>query len=115
MSERDPEQRTVPPDGGAAEVQPAWRRDFPVDWPQDQYVARREFTKFMVLTSLAFVFGQVCIGVQNWFRRGRPAPGPRRIARLEDVPPGGVVPFNYPGEHDPCLLVRAPAPPAGEA
>ena len=38
---------------------PKWRRDFPIDSPQDQYVARRDFMKFMVLTSLAFAVGQV--------------------------------------------------------
>src|SRR4051812_3672468 len=105
-SERDSEQRTVPPDGGPPEGQPAWRRDFPIDWPQDQYVARREFTKFMVLTSLAFVVGQVCIGIQNWLRGRRPAPAPLPIPGGQDIPPGGVVSFNYPGEHDRCLLIR---------
>src|SRR5579875_3286117 len=30
---------------------PAWRQDFPIDWPQDHYVARRDFTKFLVLTA----------------------------------------------------------------
>ena len=34
--------------------QPAWRRDFPIDVPQEQYVARRDFTRFMMLTSAAF-------------------------------------------------------------
>ena len=57
------DQITIPPDGRPPEVQPAWRRDFPIDWPQDQYVARRDFSKFMVLTSLAFFVGQVWIGV----------------------------------------------------
>src|SRR5205823_4088402 len=41
---------TVPPDGKPDDQQPAWRRDFPIDWPQDHYVSRRDFTKFMVLT-----------------------------------------------------------------
>ena len=62
MNIPDADQRSPAPDGRPAEDQPAWRDDFPIDWPQDQYVARREFTKFMVLTSLAFVAGQICIG-----------------------------------------------------
>ena len=49
----DPEQVTMPPDFRPLELQPAWRQDFPIDWPQDQYVARRDFMKFLVLTSLA--------------------------------------------------------------
>jgi hypothetical protein len=49
---RDAEQVTIAPDGRPMEEQPAWRRDFPIDWPQDHYVERRDFMKFMVLTSL---------------------------------------------------------------
>ena len=102
----DPEQMTLPPDGKPESEQRAWRRDFPVDWPQDHYVARRDFTKFMVLTSLAFVVGQVWIGVKNLLRRRAGALPLRRIAALDRVPIGGVFKFIYPGEHDPCVLVR---------
>ena len=73
----DAEQVTTAPDGRAMEEQPAWRTDFPIDWPQDHYVERRDFMKFMVLTSLAFTVGQFWIVGQNWLRcrRGRwPAP-----------------------------------------
>ena len=37
--------------------QPKWRRDFPIDWAQDEYVSRRELVKFMVLTSAALTVG----------------------------------------------------------
>src|SRR5687767_1958807 len=97
------EQVTLPPDGRPPGEQPHWRQDFPIDWPQDQYVARRDFSKFMVLTSLAFVVGQAWIGVQNYVRRRRGAPPIRRVAALRDVPVGGAVVFNYPGDHDRCL------------
>jgi Rieske Fe-S protein len=106
MRERDSEQRTVPPDGGAPEDQPAWRQDFPVDWPRDSYLVRREFTRFLVLTSLAFALGQVWIGVQSWLRRLRGQPASKQIAERDKVPVGGVLPFRYPGENDPCLLLR---------
>src|SRR5438132_9757343 len=111
MSERDPEQLTRAPDGRSQEQQPAWRNDFPVDWPQDHYVARRDFTKFMVLTSFAFVIGEIWIGIQNWFRRRREKPPHQPIATLDQVPVGTVLPFHYPGEHDPCLLLRPPEGP----
>jgi len=100
------EQITLPPDGRPPREQPPWRQDFPVDWPQDQYVARRDFSKFMVLTSAAFVVGQLWIGVQNYFRRRRGAPPIQRVAAVEEVPVGGAVVFNYPAGHDPCLLIR---------
>lgn len=102
----DPEQVTQAPDGRPVEQQPAWRRDFPIDWPQDNYVARRDFGKFMVLTSFAFVVGQFWIGAQNVWRKQRGRPPVRKIATLAQLPVGGRLVFNYPDEHDPCLLVR---------
>ena len=49
---RDEEEITIPPDGRPWAQQPAWRTEFPIDWPEDHYVERREFMKFMVLVSL---------------------------------------------------------------
>ena len=100
------EQLTIPPDGKPLDEQPRWRQDFPIDWPQDHYVARRDFTKFMVLTSFAFVFGQFWIVVQNWLRQ-RSGQLPRQpIAKLNELAIGKSVVFAYPEVHDKCLLVR---------
>jgi Rieske Fe-S protein len=106
MSEYSCKRMTQAPDGKPAEQQPAWRRDFPVDWPQDHYVARRDFTKFMVLTSLAFTVGQFWIGIQNWFRGRKGAPPVMAVAAVDEVPVGGSKVFSYPSSHDPCVLVR---------
>ena len=103
---RDPEQVTIAPDARPMEQQPAWRGDFPIDWPQDQYVERREFMKFMVLTSLALTVGQFWIGAQNWWRRRRGVPEIARIAALDRLAVGGVVTFAYPGPQDDCVLIR---------
>ena len=102
----DAELVTTAPDGQPMERQPAWRTDFPIDWPQDHYVERRDFMKFMVLTSLAFAIGQVWIAALSWLRRRRGAPPERRIATAGGVPVGAAVEFSYPGERDPCVLVR---------
>jgi Rieske Fe-S protein len=93
------------PDGAPAAQQPRWRQDFPTDVPEDDAVARREFTKFLVLTSGAFVAGQCWIGLMSLLRRPGPFPE-KRIALDADVPAGGVVEFRYPTEDDPCLLLR---------
>jgi Rieske Fe-S protein len=100
------EQITIAPDFAPADTQPAWRQDFPIDWPQDQYVERRDFMKFMVLTSAAFAVGQLWIAAQNWWRRQNGSYEIRRIASVDDVAVGGTIVFTYPAEHDPCLLVR---------
>jgi Rieske Fe-S protein len=102
----DPEQLSIPPDGRPIEVQPKWRRDFPIDWPQDDYVARRDFTKFMVMTSFAFTVGQFWIVIQNFARIRAGKPPIREIASVDAVPIGGTVTFDYPHRHDNCLLVR---------
>src|SRR3954462_15591349 len=93
------------PDRRPLPQQPPWRQDFPTDIPEDDSVARREFTKFLVLTSGAFVAGQCWIGLMSLLRRDKPLPE-GRIAAERDVPRGGVVEFRYPTDDDPCLLIR---------
>jgi len=102
----DREQITIAPDYAPPESQPAWRQDFPIDWPQDIYVERRDFLKFMVLTSAAFTVGQIWIAAQNWYRHRAGRPPIRRIASISDLAVGRALGFSYPDEHEPCLLVR---------
>jgi nitrite reductase/ring-hydroxylating ferredoxin subunit len=107
--ETDPELHTIPPDRGAMEDQPKWRRDFPIDTAQDSYVARRDFTKFMGLTSLAFVVGQFWIALQNRWRRTRGELPFVAVGRLEELAIGGARTFHYPTETDPAILLRPDA------
>ena len=72
----------------------------------DLYVERRDFMKFLVLTSAAFTVGQLSIAVQNWYRKRNGQPAMQRIASVDDLAVGGAVVFTYPDEHEPCLLVR---------
>ena len=100
------EQISIPPDFTPHEDQPAWRQDFPIDWPQDLYVERRDFMKFMVLTSAAFTAGQFWIAAQNWYRKRAGQPPIQRIVAVDEINVGDTVGFTYPDEHEPCLLVR---------
>ena len=90
----DREQISIAPDFAPAEAQPAWRQDFPIDWPQDLYVERRDFLKFMVLTSAAFTVGQLWIGAQNWYRRHSGQPPVQRIVSVDEIAVGGTVGFT---------------------
>ena len=92
----DAEQVTLAPDGRPMELQPAWRNDFPIDWPQDHYVERRDFMKFMVLTSLAFTVGQFWIAAKSWLRARANPPGGVHLASIGDVPIGSTQMFAYP-------------------
>lgn len=109
MNQPDPEQRTTAPDGQPEPSQPDWRRDFPIDTVEDNEVSRRDFTTFMVLTSLAFVVGQFWIVVQNRFRGQKEQPAALAVARVDEIPAGGAKLFHYPGEQDPCMLLRPDA------
>jgi Rieske Fe-S protein len=104
--EFDPELHTIAPDRAPMDVQPKWRRDFPIDSAQDGYVARRDFTKFLGLTSLAFVVGQFWIAVENHWRKARGRLPILPIARLDELAIGAAATFNYPSETDPAILIR---------
>ena len=106
MSVKTKNDEAIGPDGRPLSEQPRWRQDFPIDTDQDNYVARRDFTKFLVLTSAAFATGQLAIGAQGLVRRGEPAPAPLAIVAAAHLPVGGAKAFAYPGPHDACLLVR---------
>lgn len=106
MVQADREQITVAPDGRPDSEQPPWRQDFPIDWPQDHYVARRDFTKFLVLTSFAFTVGQFWVVIQNFLRSRRGESPILLIARADEVSVGGALTFSYPNEHDQCVLIR---------
>ena len=90
MRPDDPDRLSVPPDGREFHEQPQWRNDFPIDWPQDELVSRRDFAKFLILTSFAFAVGQIWILFLNFLRRRRGQPPVRRIAAAGDVPVGGA-------------------------
>lgn len=102
MATNDNPPTTMFPDGKPEEEQPKWRRDFPIDWPRDDYVSRRDFTKFLGVTSFAFVVGQGWIA---WRSVASDRLYPRaKIGTVDSVPVGGSLLFCYPGDHDDCIL-----------
>lgn len=106
--QRDRDQITTPPDGRPIGEQPKWRRDFPIDIPEDEYVARRDLIKFMALTSGAFVCGHAFLAARSLLGAAEPVPDAARpIARVDDLQIGESLSFAYPdGENAPRILVR---------
>ena len=102
----DTDRHTVPPDRRPLSEQPKWRRDFPIDVPQDEYVARRDLVKFLVLTSAAFSVGQVWIVLKSLFDRRASATPAVAVADVDELPVGGAKTFIYPEGSTPRLLVR---------
>lgn len=87
-------------------AEPLWRDEFSVHTADDRYVTRRQLTKFLTLTSLGMFAGHLWILARAWLGREAAAPGAAVVARVADVPVGGSTVFRYPGEGDPCILVR---------
>lgn len=96
----------IGPDGRPLAEQPRWRQDFPIDTAEDNYVARRDFTKFLVLTSGAFVVGQLSIAARSILAPADRSAAEQAIVRADALPIGGAKAFTYPAATDRCLLVR---------
>lgn len=87
---------------------PLWQDEFSVHTADERYVSRRQFAKFLTLTSLAMFAGNLWILVRSLLGRA-PAYPRMSVARMDEVPVGGVKQFAYPAAGDPCILVRAAA------
>ncbi len=85
---------------------PLWRDEFSVHSADERYVTRRQFSKFLVLTSLAMFVGQIWIGVKSWFTGEAVALPQPVVARKDEIKVGEVKLFNYPTAQDHCILVR---------
>ena len=101
------EQITIAPDGRPADAQPAWRQDFPdrlaagplrrpprlheVPGAHQRRVHRGQFVdRRPELVPRSAAASRRCSGSHRW----------------TTWPSAAAVGFTYPGEHDPCLLVR---------
>lgn len=87
---------------------PLWKDEFSVFTADERYVTRRQFTKFLTLTSFAMLAGNAWIYARSLFRRDTLYPT-TAIAGLDEIPVGEVKVFSYPGPNDPCILVRTAA------
>jgi nitrite reductase/ring-hydroxylating ferredoxin subunit len=85
--------------------EPLWKEEFSVRTADERYVTRRQLTKFLVLTSFGMFVGNLWILMRSMFSRGTSYPQ-QTVARLAEIPVGGVRLFTYPTKDDHCILVR---------
>jgi len=86
-------------------VKPLWRDEFSIDAATDSYVTRRQFSKFLILTSLGMFVGNLWILVRSWFRPEVDL-AETPIGSVADMAIGDVKLFTYPSNQDPCILIR---------
>ncbi|HKE22710.1 MAG TPA: Rieske (2Fe-2S) protein [Bryobacteraceae bacterium] len=84
---------------------PLWRDEFSVFTADERYVNRRQFTKFLTLTSFGMLVGNLWILAKSVVHRKVSYPRVP-IAAMDAIPVGGVKMFSYPTANDPCILVR---------
>src|SRR4051794_24771292 len=84
---------------------PLWKDEFSVFTADERYVNRRQFTKFLTLTSFSMLAGNLWILGRSVFHREPEYPR-LPVAALDELPVGGVKLFAYPTPEDPCILVR---------
>jgi Rieske Fe-S protein len=82
-----------------------WRDEFSVFSRDEKYVSRRQFSKFLVLTSLGMFVGNLWILVRSWFSH-KPLYPVTAIGRVGEIPIGGIKLFPYPTPQEQCILLR---------
>jgi Rieske Fe-S protein len=86
-------------------TEPLWQDEFSIHAADERYVSRRQFTKFLVLTSLGMFVGNLWILARSLFLK-KPAYSAKVVCRADQVPVGGVWLFRYPTEKDGCILIH---------
>ena len=90
-----------------AEDEPLWKEDFPLTSAGEEYIQRRQFTRYLLATSAAFAVGTA--GAAAWANLQSANHGEaQRIVELAKVANGSEYLFSYPTDKDPALLIRLP-------
>jgi Rieske Fe-S protein len=93
-----------PSDGSSN--QPLWTEEFSVHASEDSYVLRRQFLKFLVLTSFGMLAGNGVIWIKTLLHASGAELPEAGLGASSDLQAGGVKLFNYPTPNDPVILVR---------
>jgi Rieske Fe-S protein len=95
----------LPPKDG----DPLWQQDFPINRDEELNNSRRQFLKFLGLTSLAFFTGTLSVALKAAFEQQQTQSLPEmKVAAVSDVPEGRSLNFHYPEDGYPALLIHLP-------
>src|SRR2546428_5749537 len=86
----------------SSRVDMRWKQDFPIPSQEDSYVTRREFTKFLGLTSLAFFLGTFTAAARKLWKRAAGTPAAGSLAPLGEKPVGGDKLLSSSPGNKPC-------------
>jgi len=84
---------------------PKWREDFPFESEGDDFITRRDFTRFLCIISAGFATGNAWI-LGKSLRRKSHTPPTIEICKTTDLEPGKWMVFRYPDEKTPAMLIR---------
>src|SRR3954463_8290929 len=87
-------------------TKPAWSEEFSVYAAEEAYIQRRQFTKFLVLTSFGMVAGQAWVWMKALGATARSALPEVVTVSASGVAAGSVRFFTYPTPAEPCILIR---------
>lgn len=90
-----------------AEV-PHWKDDFDVDWDATDYISRREFTRYLSLSSAGLAIGTTALAVYGNLPKAKPDYPRVELGAVSSFELDSATPFEYPTEGRYCLLIRHP-------
>lgn len=84
---------------------PKWREDFPYESEGDDFITRRDFTRFLCVISAGFATGNGWILWKSRKNKSIDAPAVE-VCKVNDLEPGKWMVFRYPDELTPAMLIR---------
>ena len=82
-----------------------WRDEFSISKADERYVNRRQLAKFLTLGSLGMFAGNSWILIRSWLRKAQVYQR-SVVAKVGEIPVGGVKLFQYPRPGEQCILIR---------
>lgn len=84
---------------------PKWREDFPYESENDEFITRRDATRFLLLVSGGLALGSTIIWVRA--QLGSDEPEVRlEVGAADALAPGQWTVFHYPDAQTPAILIR---------